>query len=42
MPPSTGSVTPVMYDDAGLARKTNAASSSPWVPIRPSGECAAM
>jgi hypothetical protein len=36
-PPSTGSSTPVMYDDASEARNTAAATSSSDSPVRPAG-----
>ena len=36
-PPSTGSSAPVTYDDASLARKTAAATSSRASPFRPGG-----
>ena len=37
IPPSTGSTAPVTYDDASLARKTSAATSSTGSPARPAG-----
>ena len=37
IPPSTGRTTPVTYDDASLARKTSAATSSTGSPARPAG-----
>ena len=37
MPPSTGSTEPVTYDDASLARKMQAATSSRDSPFRPAG-----
>ncbi|SDX84767.1 hypothetical protein SAMN05661080_01447 [Modestobacter sp. DSM 44400] len=42
MPPSTGSVAPVTYPPASLARNTSAAASSIGSPIRPTstrGNC---